>query len=167
MLQNSFLFSSLFACFLLHRAVAPSVKAVNQLVGAPVESHVLLQCIVEAYAKPLNTWYRNEGIVSLPPNLITPQPAMMSRRIFSSFQLLVADFFSIYCNDLNFSLLFLSSHPTSLNPRSSTNSICRQFIPRQCFFHLSRIVYHNENPPNACEQTPSCIMERNILLPRR
>jgi hypothetical protein len=66
MLQNSFLFSSLFACFLLHRAVAPSVKAVNQLVGAPVESHVLLQCIVEAYAKPLNTWYRNEGIVSLP-----------------------------------------------------------------------------------------------------
>ncbi|CRL01622.1 CLUMA_CG014425, isoform A [Clunio marinus] len=38
----------------------PTVKAVNQLVGAPVESHVLLQCIVEAYPKPLNTWYRNE-----------------------------------------------------------------------------------------------------------
>jgi hypothetical protein len=33
------------------------------LVGAPVESHVLLQCIVEAFPKPLNTWYRGEGIV--------------------------------------------------------------------------------------------------------
>lgn len=43
-------------------SVPPSVKAVNQLVGAPVESHVLLQCIVEAFPKPLNTWYRNEGI---------------------------------------------------------------------------------------------------------
>ncbi|CAO1340448.1 unnamed protein product [Diamesa hyperborea] len=38
----------------------PTVKASNQLVGAPVESHVLLQCIVEAYPKPLNGWYRNE-----------------------------------------------------------------------------------------------------------
>lgn len=43
--------------------VPPTVKASNQLVGAPVESHVLLQCIVEAYPKPLNGWYRNEGIV--------------------------------------------------------------------------------------------------------
>jgi hypothetical protein len=41
------------------------VKAVNQLVGAPVESHVLLQCIVEAYPKPLNTWYRNEADTKL------------------------------------------------------------------------------------------------------
>jgi len=45
----------------LSLAVPPSVKAVNQLVGAPVESHVTLQCIVEAFPKPLNTWYRNEG----------------------------------------------------------------------------------------------------------
>lgn len=51
-----FTFPSLFA-------VPPTVKAVNQLVAAPVESHVQLQCIVEAFAKPLNTWYRNEGIV--------------------------------------------------------------------------------------------------------
>lgn len=38
----------------------PSVKPSVGLVGAPVESHVLLQCIVEAFPKPLSTWYRNE-----------------------------------------------------------------------------------------------------------
>lgn len=37
------------------------MKAVNHMVGAPVESHVLLQCIVEAFPKPLNGWYRSEG----------------------------------------------------------------------------------------------------------
>ncbi|KAG4080629.1 hypothetical protein HA402_013159 [Bradysia odoriphaga] len=41
---------------------APMVKAVNQLVGAPVESHVLLECLVEVYPKPLNGWYRNGSI---------------------------------------------------------------------------------------------------------
>lgn len=38
------------------------MKAVNQLVGAPVDSRVMLQCIVEAFPKPLNGWYRNEGL---------------------------------------------------------------------------------------------------------
>ncbi len=38
------------------------MKSENQLVGAPVESHVLLQCIVEAFPKPLNGWYRDEGL---------------------------------------------------------------------------------------------------------
>ncbi len=47
--------------FFLLLSVPPSVKAVIQLVLAPVESNVLLQCIVEAYPKPLNTWYRHEG----------------------------------------------------------------------------------------------------------
>lgn len=37
------------------------MKAVNQLVGAPVESHVLLQCLVEVFPKPMNGWYRNDG----------------------------------------------------------------------------------------------------------
>lgn len=41
--------------------VPPSIKAVNQLVGAPVEREVTLECIVEVYPKPLNGWYRNEG----------------------------------------------------------------------------------------------------------
>lgn len=49
---------------LIFLAVPPTVKAVNQLVGAPVESHVTLQCIVEAYPKPLNGWYKNEGRLS-------------------------------------------------------------------------------------------------------
>lgn len=50
-----------FFFLLIFLAVPPTVKAVNQLVGAPVESHVTLQCIVEAYPKPLNGWYKNEG----------------------------------------------------------------------------------------------------------
>ncbi|XP_058450165.1 protein amalgam [Malaya genurostris] len=40
----------------------PSVKAGNQLVAAPVESHVMLQCIVESFPTPLNGWYKNDGI---------------------------------------------------------------------------------------------------------
>ncbi|XP_055589719.1 protein amalgam-like [Uranotaenia lowii] len=40
----------------------PSVKADNQLVAAPVESHVLLQCTVEAFPAPLNGWYKNDGV---------------------------------------------------------------------------------------------------------
>lgn len=45
--------------------VSPTVKAVNQLVGAPVESRVLLQCVVEVFPKPLNGWYRNDGNVGV------------------------------------------------------------------------------------------------------
>nr|XP_029715197.1 protein amalgam-like [Aedes albopictus] len=41
---------------------SPSVKAGNQLVAAPVESHVMLQCIVEAFPTPLNGWYKNDGV---------------------------------------------------------------------------------------------------------
>lgn len=41
--------------------VPPSVKAVNHVVGAPVGSHVLLECTVEVFPKPLNGWYRNDG----------------------------------------------------------------------------------------------------------
>ncbi|XP_055711592.1 lachesin isoform X1 [Phlebotomus papatasi] len=39
----------------------PVVRVVNQLVAAPVDRHVLLQCVVEAYPKPLNGWYRHDG----------------------------------------------------------------------------------------------------------
>lgn len=50
--------------------VPPSVKAVNQLVGAPVESHVTLQCLVEVFPKPLNGWYRNDGKLSSPSVIV-------------------------------------------------------------------------------------------------
>ncbi|XP_041777693.1 protein amalgam [Anopheles merus] len=40
----------------------PNVKAGNQLVAAPVESHVLLQCIVEAFPTPLNGWHKHDGM---------------------------------------------------------------------------------------------------------
>ncbi|XP_055296143.1 neurotrimin isoform X2 [Sitodiplosis mosellana] len=43
----------------------PSVKAVNHVVGAPVESHVLLECTVEVFPKPLNGWYKNDGSIKL------------------------------------------------------------------------------------------------------
>lgn len=46
-----------------------------------MESHVLLQCIVEAFAKPLNTWYRNEGIVFL----ISASSAMMGKNFLLLF----------------------------------------------------------------------------------
>lgn len=61
----SIIFLSLFA-------VPPTIKAVNQLVGAPVEREVTLECIVEVYPKPLNGWYRNEGTIELILLLIKP-----------------------------------------------------------------------------------------------
>ncbi|XP_050746331.1 protein amalgam [Drosophila biarmipes] len=44
---------------------SPTIKAINQLVGAPVEREVTLECIVEVYPKPLNGWYRNEENIKL------------------------------------------------------------------------------------------------------
>ncbi|KAL6439118.1 hypothetical protein ACFW04_003825 [Cataglyphis niger] len=40
----------------------PLIKVANQLVAAPVDSDVLLQCYVESSPKALNTWYRNNGV---------------------------------------------------------------------------------------------------------
>ncbi|XP_041566018.1 protein amalgam [Drosophila elegans] len=51
--------------FDVHVNFSPTIKAINQLVGAPVEREVTLECIVEVYPKPLNGWYRNEGNVKL------------------------------------------------------------------------------------------------------
>lgn len=55
----------MFSCLIFitppSHAVPPTVKAINQLVGAPLESHVLLECLVEVFPKPLNGWYRNDG----------------------------------------------------------------------------------------------------------
>ncbi|XP_049302808.1 lachesin [Bactrocera dorsalis] len=51
--------------FDVHINFPPSIKAVNQLLGAPVEREVTLECIVEVYPKPLNGWYRNEGNLKL------------------------------------------------------------------------------------------------------
>lgn len=41
--------------------VKPLIKVSNQLVAAPVDSDVLLQCYVESSPKALNTWYKNNG----------------------------------------------------------------------------------------------------------
>ncbi|CAH2085444.1 unnamed protein product [Euphydryas editha] len=42
----------------------PQVKVTNQLVGAPLGSHVELQCYIEASPKAMNSWYREDALVS-------------------------------------------------------------------------------------------------------
>ncbi|XP_043603600.1 lachesin-like [Bombus pyrosoma] len=44
----------------------PVIKVTNQLVAAPVESDVVLQCQVEASPQALNTWHQNTGEKLLP-----------------------------------------------------------------------------------------------------
>ncbi|XP_076765707.1 dpr-interacting protein lambda isoform X2 [Xylocopa sonorina] len=44
----------------------PVIKVTNQLVAAPIDSDVVLQCHVEASPQALNTWYRNTGEKLLP-----------------------------------------------------------------------------------------------------
>ncbi|XP_034933668.1 lachesin [Chelonus insularis] len=39
----------------------PVIKVTNQLVGAPVNRNVTLECIVEASPRAMNTWYNNKG----------------------------------------------------------------------------------------------------------
>ncbi|XP_046836037.1 lachesin-like isoform X1 [Vespa crabro] len=45
----------------------PVIRIPNQLVGAPVDSDVVLQCYVEASPQAMNTWYRDSG-EKLPTN---------------------------------------------------------------------------------------------------
>ncbi|XP_017893335.1 lachesin [Ceratina calcarata] len=45
---------------------SPAIKVTNQLVAAPIDSDVVLQCHVEASPQALNTWYRNTGDKLLP-----------------------------------------------------------------------------------------------------
>ncbi|KPJ19456.1 Lachesin [Papilio machaon] len=42
----------------------PQVKVTNQLVGAPIGSDVELQCYIEASPKAMNSWYREDALVS-------------------------------------------------------------------------------------------------------
>lgn len=44
------------------KIVQPLIKVTNQLVGAPVNRNVTLQCTVEASPRAMNTWYRDKGI---------------------------------------------------------------------------------------------------------
>ncbi|XP_057333653.1 lachesin [Microplitis mediator] len=44
----------------------PLIKVTNQLVGAPVNRNVTLQCTVEASPRAMNTWYRDKGDKLLP-----------------------------------------------------------------------------------------------------
>lgn len=42
-------------------AVPPTVKSPNNVIGAPIDSNVTMQCLVEVFPKPLNGWFRNDG----------------------------------------------------------------------------------------------------------
>lgn len=42
-------------------SVQPLIKVTNQLVAAPVNSDVMLQCYVEASPHAMNTWYKDPG----------------------------------------------------------------------------------------------------------
>lgn len=42
-------------------AVAPTVKVPNQLLGAPLDTDVQLECYVEAFPNTINYWVKNRG----------------------------------------------------------------------------------------------------------
>ena len=94
--------TSFFLSFLPHKkkqqSVPPSVKAVNHVVGAPVESHVLLECTVEVFPKPLNGWYRNDG---------KKTSKTLCRLIFHSFSLSPSLCLILCLSIAKFVLLFL------------------------------------------------------------
>ncbi|XP_011315435.1 lachesin [Fopius arisanus] len=50
---------------------APMIKVTNQLVGAPVNRNVTLQCSVEASPRAMNTWLRDKGEKLLPSGKYT------------------------------------------------------------------------------------------------
>ena len=81
--------------YIFFMTVQPTVKAVIQLVLAPVESNVLVQCIVEAYPKPLNTWYRHEGKLAV----THPHPSFSgeSAREFFNFRKWLELFYFFSC----------------------------------------------------------------------
>ncbi|XP_029176542.1 lachesin [Nylanderia fulva] len=49
----------------------PAIKVTNQLVAAPINSDVVLQCYVEASPHAMNTWYREGGEKLLPSDKYT------------------------------------------------------------------------------------------------
>ncbi|XP_012063327.1 PREDICTED: lachesin-like [Atta cephalotes] len=55
---------------------SPLIKVTNQLVAAPINSDVVLQCYVEASPHAMNTWYRDAGEKLLPSDkyVMTEQP---------------------------------------------------------------------------------------------
>lgn len=41
------------------------MQAVNQLLGAPLGTSVVLECYVEAYPNPVNYWIKNPDVMLL------------------------------------------------------------------------------------------------------
>lgn len=88
------------------KTVPPSVKAVNHVVGAPVESHVLLECIVEVFPKPLNGFFFNEGKQDIMPTNFSRLFSVVIL-FFRSFALPFLAFFSLHFGFRIFYAFFL------------------------------------------------------------
>lgn len=61
--------------------VSPAVTATTTLVMSPVNAKGKLQCTVEAFPKPLNGWYKSEGI-KLPIKHFSNIFAYLSPKLF-------------------------------------------------------------------------------------
>lgn len=48
-------------CFFFLFLVAPVIKVPNQLLGAPLNTDVMLECYVEAFPNTINYWVKNRG----------------------------------------------------------------------------------------------------------
>ena len=53
-------------------AVPPSISVPNQLIGAQEGQRVTLECIFEAFPKPINYWTRDKNLI-IPQGKIIPE----------------------------------------------------------------------------------------------
>lgn len=127
--------------------VPPSVKAVNHVVGAPVESHVLLECTVEVFPKPLNGWYRNDGkkIQDITPTNFSLILCLSIAKFVLPF--LFCAMFFLFLVSLAWAMLYLTPCIMSACRRhfvslySSLLCMCRLLFERQTFsFHSNNLV---------------------------
>ncbi|XP_049693037.2 lachesin isoform X2 [Helicoverpa armigera] len=86
----------------------PQVKVTNQLVGAPLGSDVELQCFIEASPKAMNSWYREDALLS---DKLTENPKLrVSETIMNEYSLWInltikslapADYGTYVCASVN------------------------------------------------------------------
>lgn len=64
--------------FIVNVHFHPLIKVSNQLVAAPLESAVLIQCYVEASPKAMNSWLRDTGDKLMPSDKYTIEETMLN-----------------------------------------------------------------------------------------
>lgn len=83
--------------------VKPLIKVTNQLVAAPVDSDVVLQCYVESSPKAMNTWYRNNGERDTMHLMVFDAPAPNTRLFLQHREIIWHS--TIFYGRLSFSIL--------------------------------------------------------------